>query len=199
MDPATMYLLGTAISSGLGALFGGGSGGSSQERSSFEGTGADPTDWLSDVRSSLSQVLQAAGQRAGEPIDLSGSNPIAPGSVKTGFPPRTVGGFSAGTGVGQPGASGGPARVPFSGFNINPQTLGIGSGKVIPGATARPRHPGQVSTPRNPLGAHAAISPTPMPTAGAPSTSNPQAIASAQLLLHSLLAQPTQGPQGVMG
>lgn len=203
MDPATMYLISSLVSGGLGALgsaFGGNNSG--QERVSFERTGADPVDWLSDVKASLSNVLQSAAQRASEPIDLSGSQPIAPQSVPTGYPPRRVGAGFAGV------SSAPPSRVQFSGFDIprvnDAPNVGIGANdrldnyrghtnddpsKVV--GTAVPR--GSVPMRNSPnLGTVRSITDFPSAVAGQTSGIDPHARASAQLLLHSLLARPTQ-------
>lgn len=195
MDPATMYLLSSLIGGGISALKGGNSG---QKMQSFEGTNADPVDFLSQFKSAVGHTLEGAVNRANDPVDLSGAAPMSPGSFSTKYPPRSVGGFASSTGA--------PARVPFSGFNLptGDDLFHDTSASGSPHATNRdymnathlvPSLQTKFSSKRVPIKGMEQQAAANMPAASTPNGNTTQGQASAQLLLHSLMAQPTDGGQ----
>jgi hypothetical protein len=216
-DPMSQaFIWSSIINGGTGLLSGMMSDPSGQERKSFEGTGADPVEWLSDARGSVGSLLRGATARLNEPIDLSASLPMSPAAVSTGFPPRTVGGFPANNGT--------PNRVKVDGFGIDPMSVGTGARDAsdLRGAARRnTRNPNQVDDPDAMIDSPTSQimrRPSNYPTAndisgpdmkrgwnrienGALSqmpqqpgltTSDPSAVGAAKLFLHSVFSQ--QGP-----
>lgn len=219
-DPISQAMIWSSIiGGGTGLLSGMMSDPSGQERKSFEGTGADPVEWLSDARGSVGTLLRGATQRLNEPIDLSASLPMSPAAVPTGFPPRTVGGFPANNGT--------PNRVKvdgFGGFGIDPMSVGVGArdaSNLRGDARRNTRNPNQVddpdaaiNSPTSQIMRRPANYPTAndisgpdmkrgwnriengalsqMPRQPGLTTNDPSAVGAAKLFLHSVFSQ--QGP-----
>lgn len=70
-----LLALGSIGGSGLGAAL---APEPFQRKKSFDNTGADPTDWLTDIRNILSRNIGQAEQRANTPLDLSHLAPSGP-------------------------------------------------------------------------------------------------------------------------
>jgi hypothetical protein len=200
-DPISQAMIwSSVIGGGTGLLSGMMSDPSGQERKSFEGTGADPAEWLSDARGSVGSLLRGATARLNEPIDLSSSLPMSPGAVPTGFPPRSVGGFPANNGT--------PNRVKVNGFGIDPMSVGVGArdySDLRGHARRNTRNPNQVEDPdaalANPNSQIMRRGSSPYPgvpmVSGADyssqqrtTTQDPSAVGAAQLFLHSVFSQP---------
>lgn len=188
-----------------------------QPRKSFEGTGADPTAWLTDARSAIGGAYNAAAARANEPTDFSGASVTKPAN-------RSGGGMEFGL-TASPDAvnkSLAPKRVPLQFApmpttpNLAPRTPANPTG--TPGHT-NPNLPGTPppdhAIPRRPPGTSppAGTSTTQVqpgqqnleglfsePTGVQPQQGESPGRASARLLLSSLIAQqqpqPGQGGQG---
>lgn len=192
-----------------------------QPRKSFEGTGADPTNWLTDARSAIGGAYNAAAARANEPTDFSGARVTKPAN-------RSGGGQDFGL-TASPDALNaglGPKRVPLQ-FAPMPTTHSNRPRTTTPAGPAVPRAPttpgtggrtnpnpggGDIAVPRRPPTSSPTSSPQVQPGQqnldnlfSAPTGAQPQpgdspGRASARLLLSSLIAQqqpqPGQGGQG---
>lgn len=90
-----------------------------QERRSFSGSGADPTNWLTQGRTALTNTFNSVADRANQPIDLSGAQVQQPRSLQGGSMPLRVGltarpQNAGGSGRGAGRGTGSAPRIPFA-------------------------------------------------------------------------------------